>query len=79
MTTGTYEKVMKQVAKKKNKLIRFKQFNIPKHRKTGIGSRRCSRCGRYGAHISKYNLNVCRQCFREIAFELGFRKYGHEV
>ncbi len=79
MTTGSYEKILKQIKHKKNKVVRFKKHNIPKKRKQGIGARKCSRCGRYGAHIRKYDLNVCRQCFREIAHELGFRKKGHEV
>lgn len=35
----------------------------------------CRRCGRKGGIIRKYNLMYCRQCFREIAEELGFKKY----
>jgi len=35
----------------------------------------CRRCGRKGRGIiRKYGLNLCRQCFREIAPKLGFRK-----
>jgi ribosomal protein S14 len=45
-------------------------------RKFGIGARRCSICGSYGAHVRVYGLHMCRQCFREKAAELGFRKYG---
>ena len=38
--------------------------------------RRCRRCGRVGRGvISKYGLMLCRQCFREIAPQLGWRKY----
>ncbi len=48
---------------------------VKKERKFGIGSRRCIRCGRYGAIIRKYGLMYCRQCMREIARELGFKKY----
>lgn len=44
-------------------------------RKFGIGSRRCRRCGRTGGIIMKYELRVCRQCFREVGKDLGFRKY----
>lgn len=44
-------------------------------RKYGIASKRCRRCGRYGAIVMKYDLSLCRQCFREVAKELGFRKY----
>jgi ribosomal protein S14 len=44
-------------------------------RKFGKGSRPCRRCGSYGSLIRAYGLNLCRQCFREIASDLGFRKY----
>ena len=27
------------------------------------------------AHIKSYGLNLCRHCFREIAVEIGFKKY----
>ncbi len=46
-----------------------------KERKFGKGSRPCSRCGSYGPVIRKYNLNLCRHCFREVAEKLGFKKY----
>jgi ribosomal protein S14 len=44
-------------------------------RKFGKGSRPCRRCGSYGSLVRRYGLDLCRQCFREIAPELGFRKY----
>ncbi len=48
----------------------------PKERKYGKGSRRCRRCGSKGSTIiRRYGLNLCRQCFRESAESLGFRKY----
>jgi len=48
----------------------------PKERRFGKGSRRCKRCGATGrALIRRYGLNLCRQCFREVAKELGFKKY----
>jgi small subunit ribosomal protein S14 len=46
-----------------------------KERKYGKGSRPCRRCGSYGANIRRYELNLCRQCFRELAKKLGFKKY----
>ena len=79
MTTASYQKILKQIEHKEAKKKRFLKFSKPKDRKYGVGSRRCVRCGRYGAHIRKYGLHVCRQCFREVARELGFKKYGHEV
>jgi small subunit ribosomal protein S14 len=35
----------------------------------------CLRCGRKRGIVRRYNLHVCRQCFREIAMDLGFHKY----
>ena len=46
-----------------------------KKRSYGRGSRHCSRCGSYGGIIRRYGINVCRQCFREVAEEMGFKKY----
>jgi ribosomal protein S14 len=46
-----------------------------KERSIGKGSRPCRRCGQQGPVIRKYGLMLCRQCFREEAKPLGFRKY----
>jgi ribosomal protein S14 len=46
-----------------------------KERKFGKGSRPCRRCGSYGPVIRRYDLYICRHCFREIAQDLGFKKY----
>ena len=35
----------------------------------------CHRCGRKRGLVRRYDLHLCRQCFREVAFDLGFRKY----
>ncbi len=35
----------------------------------------CIRCGSHGSLIRRYNLYLCRQCFREVAEKLGFKKY----
>lgn len=45
-------------------------------RKYGKGSRPCRRCGRFGPIIRSYGLNLCRQCFREVAKKMGFTKYS---
>ena len=47
----------------------------PRKKKFGKGSRPCRRCGQYDSVIRKYDLNLCRQCFRELASTLGFKKY----
>ena len=49
---------------------------VKKKRKFGRGSRVCRRCGRHGGVIRRYNLYYCRQCFREVAKKLGFKKYS---
>jgi len=41
----------------------------------GKGSRKCVRCGSHDGIIRRYGLNLCRQCFREVAEKLGFKKY----
>ena len=73
MTASDHTKVLKQIGHKKGKIEAWKKHNTPKER---VGrAKRCIRCGRRGAHISKYGLHLCRQCFREVALELGFKKY----
>ncbi len=48
-----------------------------RHKVYGKGSRRCRRCGHSGRGlIRRYGLYYCRQCFREIAIKLGFKKYA---
>jgi len=41
----------------------------------GKGSRKCRVCSNQGAIIRKYGLNICRQCFRQYANDIGFIKY----
>jgi small subunit ribosomal protein S14 len=36
----------------------------------------CQRCGRKQGLIGKYDIWLCRQCFREIARGMGFKKYS---
>lgn len=76
MTASDWKKVAKQLESKPAMKQKFVKHNKPKERKTGIASQKCEICGRYGAHISSYKLNLCRQCFREIAEEIGFKKYS---
>ena len=35
----------------------------------------CVLCYRKRGSVSRYGLNLCRQCFRDKAIELGFKKY----
>lgn len=76
MTSKDYKKVFKQLEIKPVKLEKYKKHNTPIKRNFGTASRKCKRCGRKGGHIQKYGLNLCRQCFREIAKKIGFKKYS---
>jgi small subunit ribosomal protein S14 len=76
MTASNWKKALKQLQNKPEKMAKYTRHNKPKERKNGIASKVCERCGRFGAHISSYGLNFCRQCFREIAEKIGFKKYS---
>jgi small subunit ribosomal protein S14 len=36
----------------------------------------CQRCGRKQGLVGKYNIWLCRQCFRDISRGMGFKKYS---
>ena len=76
MTVGDWRKTFKQLKVKPAKLRKYIKHNAPKKRSTGITLVRCCRCGRYRGHISKYDLHLCRHCFRELATKIGFKKYS---
>lgn len=76
MTTKDWKKAFKQLKAKPNILKKYIKHNAPKKRTTGQNLKKCSRCGRTGGHISKYNLGLCRHCFREISTTIGFKKYS---
>jgi len=75
MSYSNFNKAITQLKVKPGKLKKYLKHNSPKERKTGVALRRCRRCERIRGHIRKYGLNLCRQCFREIATKLGFKKY----
>ncbi len=35
----------------------------------------CQRCGRKQGLVGKYDIWLCRQCYREVARDMGFKKY----
>jgi small subunit ribosomal protein S14 len=76
MTTSDYRKVFKQLKVKPAKLAKYIKHNAPKKRTTGVNLKFCRRCGRRRGHVSKYGLNLCRQCLRQIATKIGFKKYS---
>jgi len=71
----TFKNAKKQIEGKPTKLARFMKFNSPKDRKFGRNKFPCRRCGKTEGVISKYGIRYCRQCFRESAEELGFKKF----
>lgn len=71
-----FEKVKKQVEGKPAKLARMMKHAHPEKKKFGKGARMCRQCGKRSGLIQKYGLLYCRQCFREEAERLGFKKYG---
>jgi small subunit ribosomal protein S14 len=43
-------------------------------RKFGRGANECRICGRKQGLVRRYNIYFCRQCFREWASKMGFKK-----
>lgn len=76
MSYSDYSKAFKQLRAKPAILKKYEKHNKPKKRSCGVALKRCKRCGRIRGHISKYGLHLCRQCFREIATEIGFKKFA---
>lgn len=56
-------------------MVKFMKLSLDEKFK-GRGRRVCRNCGNSRGLIRKYSLNVCRRCFRELAENIGFRKYG---
>jgi len=76
MTASDFNKILKQLRSKPAIAQKFIKHNKPKDRKAGIAAKKCERCGKFGSHLNQYNLNLCRHCFREIAEQIGFKKYN---
>ena len=76
MGASDWKNVFKQLRNKPEKMQKYIKHNKPRERKFGVAAKKCVRCGRFGAHISSYGLHLCRQCFRQIAKQIGFKKYS---
>ncbi len=76
MTTSDWRKMFTQLNAKPIKKAKYIKHNAPKKRSCGKAKIKCRVTGRNGGVIRKYGLYVCRQSFREIATELGFKKYS---
>ncbi|MDE1856917.1 MAG: 30S ribosomal protein S14 [Candidatus Micrarchaeota archaeon] len=48
----------------------------PEEKFKGKGLRKCRICGSARAVIRSHRLQICRRCFREVAADIGFKKYG---
>ncbi len=72
----SFERVRKQIEKKPEKVGRYDRFNKSKERKFGKITHPCRKCGKKAGVIRKYGLMYCRQCFREEAERVGFKKYS---
>ena len=76
MTYSHWDKMLNQIRTKPAKVKKWRKYNVPKPRSTGKNLHRCKRCGRTGGHIHSYGLELCRHCFREMAPDIGFKKYS---
>jgi len=76
MTASDWKNYFNQLNAKPAIKAKFLKHCKPKERKFGIAAKKCERCGRYGAHIGSYGIGLCRHCFREVAEEIGFKKYS---
>ncbi len=76
MSASDWRKITKQLRNKPAVLKKFLKHNKPKDRKFGIAAKKCENCGRFGARVGQYGTNLCRHCFRELAPQLGFKKYS---
>lgn len=72
----TREELKKQLEGKTEKFARFGRFNMPRKRSFGKSLHPCLKCGKTRGIVRQYGLQYCRQCFREEAEKLGFKKYG---
>ena len=76
MTHSSHTKVFKQLERKPAILKKFIKHNEPKKRSCGFTNKKCVRCLRPRAHVNKYGLHLCRQCFRDIAVKIGFKQFN---
>lgn len=67
--------MLKQLDNKPGKKVKYLKHNATKDRTCGLAKSCCVTCGKHRGVINKYKISMCRQCFREHAFDLGFKKY----
>ena len=69
------EKIVKRISGKFSKESGGDRIKIKERQKIYGRVHGCERCGRKRGIIRVYGLHLCRQCFREKAEEMGFKKY----
>ncbi|VDN10461.1 unnamed protein product [Dibothriocephalus latus] len=55
-------------------IMGFDTINHSHPKTCGQGSRCCRVCSNRHGLIRKYGLNMCRQCFRQYCYQIGFKK-----
>ncbi len=76
MTTSDYKKAFTQLKNNPVKMAKYIKHNTPKKRNCGLDRMPCKYCGRKGGHVGQYGIGFCRQCFRDYAQDIGFKKYS---
>lgn len=76
MTTANWTKILKQLNNNPVKLKKFMKHSTPKKRTCGRARHKCVRCGTTHGFVSRFGLNLCRRCFRQIATKIGFKQYS---
>lgn len=76
MTISSFKKMFRQLKGKPVKLQKYTKHNTPKARTFGKISKKCQKCGNNKGFVAKYGLDLCRKCFREMANNIGFKKYS---
>ncbi len=76
MTVSSFRKMLKQLKANPVKMQKYLKHSTPKDRKYGKFMKKCLKCGGNKGFVSKYSINLCRRCFRDIAPSMGFRKYS---
>ena len=76
MTSSDYRKMFTQLNVKPVKKKKYIKHNKPKVRSCGKAKVVCKLTGTHKGVIKKYGLFICRHTFRDVAKELGFKKYN---
>jgi len=73
---SNYNKAFTQLKHKPAKQQKYVKHNKPKDRDFGPSTKKCKRCGSNKGYIGKYGIGLCRKCFREVAYKIGFKKFS---